>query len=357
MDSLLANYASSDEEYEEQSSTKSKSESKAGEQKLEYLLPKSTSYSSSVFDSFPQPKSSLFTSLPPPKSQRLPNPKPQSENERDVQITESSKPKSSSTSLFSSLPPPKSSSSSSSSKKVVQFRPPTITNARSVSFDDEDEDEGEEERKRKRSKESISTATPAAFLSSIPAPRHSATLGALPTAAGRSRRSVLETVAASSTVSTVNDAESDAFTNPNVEYSNNQSSDTNYAYSSWGSDVENHAYYSGNGAIPNFDAGLNSNASQFGDQTHEVYDHSSSLGAENYAYYGAYPTDVSSVGTAGTDAAGVESNIGSYEAVDYAYAHGQNVEYTDYGVNTQYESNWANSTPAPEVSGLGIRKS
>ncbi|KAL8525951.1 hypothetical protein ACS0TY_015244 [Phlomoides rotata] len=345
MDSLLANYASSDEEQPSSQTKPRKSESKAGEEKVEDFLPKSTSKSSNFFDSLPQPKSSLFTSLPPPKSQPFPNPKPQSQNERDDQVAENSKPKSSSTLLFSSLPRPKSSSSSSSStKRVVQFRPPTITNPYSASLDaeDEDADEGEEERKRKRSKESLSTATPASFLSSIPAPRHSATLGALPTASGRNRRSVLETEAASSNASTVNDTGSDAFTNPNLEYSNSQSNDMNYAYSSWGSGGENHTYYSGNGA----DAGVNSNASHFGDQTHETYDHSSSLGGENYAYYGAHPTDINSVGTAGSIAAGMDSNVGSYEAVDYSYTH------TDHSGNTQYENNWANATPTPEVSGV-----
>ncbi|KAI3461792.1 hypothetical protein Pfo_018455 [Paulownia fortunei] len=339
MDSLLANYASSDEEEQPpppQRITPAKPvklESKAAEEKDEDFLPKSTSKRGGIFNSLPPPKTSLFNSLPPPKSQSFSNPKPQakSEHQREVeQIVENSKPKSSSSSLFSSLPLPKS-SSSSASKKVVQFRPPMIINPYSGSFDDEDEDadEGEQERRRKKSKESISTSSATSFLSSIPAPRYSATLGALPSASGTGRRSMLETDTPASTVSIVSAAGSDAVVNPNLGYLMDQ------------------------------DAGMNSNVRHVGNQSHETYDHSSSLGGESHVYYNAYgvgSTDVSSVSLSGSDA-GMNSNAGSYEAVDYSYGNGQHVEYSnyggsygEYGNNAQYENNWANATALPEES-------
>ncbi|XP_011089607.1 uncharacterized protein DDB_G0271670 isoform X1 [Sesamum indicum] len=376
MDSLLANYASSDdEEREEQppSDKPVKLETGAGVEKDAEFLSESSAKRGGIFSSLPPPKSSLFNSLPPPKSQSLPNPKPQAEfehqrdaDEHDEQIVESSKPKSSSSSsLFASLPPPKSSSSSSSSasKRVVQFRPPTIAKPYSGTFDDEDEDddEGEQERERKRSKESISTSSAKSFLSSIPAPRNSATLGALPSASGAGRRSILETEAPASSV--VSKPGNDAVVNPNVGSLLDQSSELNYGYSSWSSESESHAYYSGYGAVADDNVGLApvGSSSTGNDQFHEVYDHSSSLGGESYAYYGAYgvgSTAVGTVATAGSDA-GMNSNEGSYEAVDYSYGNGQHVEYTnhggsygDYGNDAEYENNWSSTTAVHEVPGI-----
>ncbi|KAL0436673.1 UNVERIFIED_CONTAM: hypothetical protein Sradi_0375200 [Sesamum radiatum] len=163
MDSLLANYGSSDEEEREEQPPPEKPvklENGGGVEKDAEFLSESSAKRGGIFSSLPPPKSSLFNSLPPPKSQSFHNPKPQSKfehqrdaDEHDEQIVESSKPKSSSSSsLFASLPPPKSSSSSSSSasKRVVQFRPPTIAKPHSGTFDDEDEDDDEGEREKRK---------------------------------------------------------------------------------------------------------------------------------------------------------------------------------------------------------------
>ncbi|KAL8026921.1 hypothetical protein ABFX02_14G061400 [Erythranthe guttata] len=290
MDSLLANYASSDDE--EPSPVQRRivpartvnSVSEAG--KDGDFLANPTSKHGGIFNSLPPPKSSLFNSLPPPK--------PQSgfakKRDFDEQIVEKSKPKpSSSSSLFTSLPPPK--PSSSSSKKVVQFRPPTVTNPNSGKFDNEDEDadEGELERQRKRAKESISTASPASFLSSIPAPRHTATLGTMSSASGTNRRSIIETEAPSSNANKIGTTKNDTDTilnNSNTKYLKEE------------------------------------------DPTNEI----TNDGAVDY--------------TAGS----------SY---DYSYGDGQYVDYTNsggsygnYGDHGQYENNWANSIPLPEVSAV-----
>ncbi|GFP98710.1 hypothetical protein PHJA_002014900 [Phtheirospermum japonicum] len=308
MDSLLANYASSDDEDQQPSALSPPAKSVNSDSKTS-IPPKSTSQRGGIFNSLPPPKSSLFNSLPPPKSKPFPNPNHQSELEHDKTV-ESPKPKSSSSSLFSSLPPPKpSSSSSAASKKVVQFRPPMIVNPTAGSFNDEDSDsdEGEQERRRKKSKESISTASATSFLSSIPAPRFSATLGS---ASGR--RSMLETDIPASAVSVAGPTGGDSVANT--------------------------------------------------DQSTEIYDHSSSLDGESSGYYGYYgdggSTDAGGVGTAGIDA-GVNYNVGPGEGVDYSYGNGEHVEYTnygggygDYGNNAQYENNWVDTTVLPEVSGV-----
>ncbi|KAG8371661.1 hypothetical protein BUALT_Bualt13G0111400 [Buddleja alternifolia] len=330
MDSLLANYASSDEESHEEQPPPRKQlipPPKSAENQAidEDFLPKSTSKRGGIFNSLPPPKSSLFNSMPPPKSQSFPNPNPKTQSqfeqrreevgERDGKILENSKPKSSSSSLFSSIPVPKSSSSSSAAKRVVQFRPPTVVNTYSggVDYDDDEDDEGEKERQRKRSKESISTSAPSSLSFSLPAPRYSATLGALPSASGTGRRSMLETDTPTSTVGSASEA-----------------------------------------------AVVNSNVGHLGDQSNETYDHSSSYNGESYAYYsgnGVGSSAVSSDNTAGSDA-GMNSNAGSFE-VDYSYGNEQQAEYTDYngsyadyGNNAQYENNWANVTALPEVSGV-----
>lgn len=287
MDSLLANYASSDEE-----------ENQAPAKPVSSLAP---------------PKSSLFNSLPPPKS------KSKSKSgfdctgdvdKRQVQIVGKDKPRpTSSTSLFSSLPSPKSSlssSSSSASKRVVQFRPPTITNPGNLrDEEDEDADEGEQERKKKRSNERIS---PSSFLSSIiPAPRYSATLGTSSSATGTSRRSMIETNTSPSSVSEV----SNVVVDPNFNEHSNESL----------------AYYSGNYAIPDDgnvgSAPANGIISGNSDQAHEVYGGTYAVGSMDV---------VSGVSTTGSDA-----YSGSYEAIDYSY-------------NTQYDNSWANRTSFPEVS-------
>lgn len=354
MDSLLANYASSDEEEHEElpqvrpitpAAEPDKWEAKAGDGTDEDLPLDSSSKRGGIFKSLPPPKSSLFNSLPPPKSQPLNNHKPGEKSDRRAEVDErdkNSKPKSTSSSLlFSSLPPPKSSesSSSSNSRKVVQFRPPTMMNAYASRVDDDDEEEEEEEdRKRKRSKSSISTTSASSFLSSIPAPKHSATLGALPSASGTGRRSMLETDTPASSASAV----ADEVVNTNDGSTKDQSSEIVYDYSIWSSGSESNAYYSGYADVSD------------ANQPHEVNEQSNGLSGENYAYYGGYGGY--GVGTPAGDDANVNPDTGSYEAADYSYVNEQNVGYNyegsygDYGNNAQYENNWANATALPEAS-------
>ncbi|XP_057488452.1 uncharacterized protein LOC130774437 [Actinidia eriantha] len=220
MDSLLANYASSDEEEQERSEKvdhPAQFASKISGNSSNYShKPKS---SPSLVSSLPPPKSSsssssssLFSFLPPPKS-HLPNPsqaltnhssskpiKQLQEEEEEDEKQQQSRPKSSSSSIFSSLPQPKSQSAdpfalnnlssapNPKPKKVVQLKFP-INPSLLKSRDDEDD----KEREGKKSKESLpQTASVKSFLSSIPAPKNSSTLGALPSAAGSGRRSIVE---------------------------------------------------------------------------------------------------------------------------------------------------------------------
>ncbi|XP_071738051.1 uncharacterized protein [Rutidosis leptorrhynchoides] len=149
MDSLLATYASSDDE----------------EQDQQQPPPPSKQNQSQFGPNF-------LTSLPPPKSN----------------------PNSSSASLFSKLPQPKSERSgpfnvNPKPKKIVQFRPPVITKP----IDDDDEEEDDDDITQPK-KENILPQAPSvmSFLSSIPAPRNSGSLGALPSSSGTGRRSILE---------------------------------------------------------------------------------------------------------------------------------------------------------------------
>ncbi|KAL6499986.1 hypothetical protein OROGR_027896 [Orobanche gracilis] len=351
MDSLLDNYASSDDE--EQPSPPPltsqrippvklvRSETKVEEERDGSLLPKSITERGGIFNSLPPPKSSIFNSHPPPKSNSFSYPKPNTESEyddRDEHIVENLKP-------------------NPSSKKVVQFRPPIIVNPSTSGFDDKDEDsdEGEQERQSNKSKESISTSSVTSFLSSIPAPRHSATLGSLPLASGR--RSMLETDTPASTVSIAGATGIDAVVNTD------QSKDRSHGYSSLISLSGNHGHYSDNAAGPDgkFDRAPRSNISMGGDacmnQVHEKNDHSNSLGVESsgyYGYYGVGSADASGVMPA-SDAA-MNFSAGSYEGGDGNVGH---VEYTnyygsygEYVNNAQYESNWANTTLLPDESGV-----
>ncbi|GER57340.1 prolinerich protein PRCC [Striga asiatica] len=346
MDSLLANYASSDDDDQPSPRVLSekpvRSESIAGVARdEENSPPKSTPTRGGIFNSLPPPKSSLFNSLPPPKSKPFTNPKPQIESEhqrevngRDEQNAGNSNPKPSSASLFSSLPRPKSSSSSSSSstaKRVVQFRPPTIVNPRTDEDDDSDEDEHESQ--RKKAKETISTASATSFLSSIPAPKHSATLGSLPSALGR--RSMLETDTRASIATTG----SDSVVGPV------KPSEVSHGYSGLNSES---AYSDENAADGNFDlapeSGINMGIDVGMNHINTVNDYFSSSGGESSAYYGYYGI-------------GPSENEGSDGVPDYPYGNGDYAAYAggygDYDNNAQYGNNWNNITglPEPEVSG------
>ncbi|CAN8271116.1 unnamed protein product [Cochlearia groenlandica] len=151
MESLVASYASSDEEEEDRHRQHS------------------SSSSSSPLSVIPKPKesrSSPFISSPPP---------PKTSISRQQNHNPSS----------SSLP-----------KRVVQIRLPL--NPTPTKLDDEDEEEEEEEKARKKKKKRKQMESAAShdssvrsFLSSIPAPKSSQTLGALPSS-GSARRSNLE---------------------------------------------------------------------------------------------------------------------------------------------------------------------
>nr|GMD28053.1 proline-rich protein PRCC [Ipomoea batatas] len=166
MDSLLANYASSDEEdREEGSSPQQTRRSRQHENDYEDVSLSVANKPSSLF-SLPPPKSSssLLSSLPAPKALRadpfnLPTP------------------------LASSEPKP---------KKVVQFKPPLISSGIKDSIVDDDEDEEEKEKEKRRKGSALQTPSVKSFLSSLPVPKSSGTLGALPLGSGTSRRSILE---------------------------------------------------------------------------------------------------------------------------------------------------------------------
>ncbi|KAJ0984176.1 hypothetical protein J5N97_002532 [Dioscorea zingiberensis] len=154
MESLLANYASDDDEGEEKS-------------------PKSIPNSNPASDS-------LLSSLPPPKS--LPKTPPFDPNPSKSDPADLPKLRSS---LFSSLPPPK---SVQNPKKIVKFTPPVNPTAlKSTDLDEDDEDE-EIERKPVEA----SSLNPSRGLASLlPPPKNSLCLAPNPSAAS-SRRSVLE---------------------------------------------------------------------------------------------------------------------------------------------------------------------
>ncbi|XP_073291571.1 uncharacterized protein [Primulina huaijiensis] len=363
MDSLLANYASSDEEEQKQHSKPLVSKSEAEEE--QDFPSKSTSRPGGIFSSLPPPKSSLFNSLPPPKSQSFPDPEPptnyvQQDEQIDDHVRENSKPKASSSSLFSSLPTPKSSTSASSSttsKKVVQFRPPPMINLFSSGVNDEDEDEDEEERQRKKSKASLSTSA-MSFLSSMPAPKNSATLGAMPSALGSGRRCIIESEARDSTESVTG---SDKVVSSNVGFLNDQSDEMNYDNSSWSLGSESSKSYSAvesfhgenvasavvSSVMENDGDGVNSNLGSSEVKSDEL----------NYDYSGRI---------SGTESYYNHHNGGKFvsvgpEAVDYSYGDEDNSDYPNYAAgygyyssNPQNENNWADTsimTAFPEASG------
>ncbi|KAJ4963924.1 hypothetical protein NE237_023863 [Protea cynaroides] len=194
MESLLANYASSDDEDEKKQQISSKSTSNFSE--LTSISNETPKHSSS---SLPQGKSpSSFFSLPPPKS-HLPNLRTFTNPSFSEPSPEPTKP----SSVFSSLPPPKSSlpnplarknpsSSDSNSKRVIQFKPPINQSLLSRDVDkDEDEDEKENERKpTKEVKYSESSSSLKSFFSNLPAPKNS--LGSGTPSLGSGRRSIIQ---------------------------------------------------------------------------------------------------------------------------------------------------------------------
>ncbi|CAN6452743.1 unnamed protein product [Victoria cruziana] len=264
MDSLLANYASSDDEDEQpgrealkssyptpnsappplpepfSANNRGQSESKG---RLFGSLPPPKA-SSSPFGSLPPPKSSssLFTSIPPPKtSSSLPP------------------PKSSSSSLFTSLPPPKTSQGSSSgpaTKKVIQFRPPINPDLFKPGSDDEDERES----KIPRKKEADSSANVSSFsnLSALlPPPKQS--LGQ----SSFSRRSVIETDR--------NDDRIEERTSSNAEAPSNSDVPLQGSYLEPGVEYPDWSYGGDAGGVGGDTSGMSSDATQY---------------QENYGEYG-----------------------------------------------------------------------
>lgn len=292
MDSLLANYASSDDEDKP---------------------PPPPPKPSSLFSSLPQPKpkpSSFFNSLPPPKQTQsnlpphhdneeqdqdsrsslfssLPKPKPSSlfpslPTPKQTQLEEDDQDSKPPSSVFSSLPAPKSQIPNkpiTNPKRVVQFTPPINPYFANSSQLDEDDDDDEEEERRRRKASEASSAQPlsvTSFLSAIPAPRNSATLGVSSglgsgSGSGSGRRAIVETESVDSKV------ESDVGVDQNIaSYANPQSNfDQNAVnYEAYGG-YETYQY----GIDQNADSGAHLQAGISGS-------HASSYG--NYNGYGGY---------------------------------------------------------------------
>lgn len=242
--------------------------------------------------SLPKPSTSLFFSLPKPKS-------------------------SSSSSLFSSLPQPKTHNTDSlhsspvvPAKRVVQFRPPPINppSSSSAGGDDEDDEDEDEEEKRKKKRQTIQTSSVKSFLSSIPAPRNSATLGASSSGSGTGRRSII-------------DADVPGLKNANVvgTATDNEAGVSGYYESHSG--VDQSSTSSSGGVSESSGYAATGGASDYSNWP---------SGTENYAGYGGY--------------AGYDGVSGDYQNGDYAnYWQGQ---YESYPADD------SSASVVPEVSGL-----
>ncbi|KAI3760307.1 hypothetical protein L1987_50700 [Smallanthus sonchifolius] len=244
MDSLLASYASSDEDEPQQSPS-----------------PKQNQPSSKFGGNF-------FSSLPPPQ-QTLANPNPSSSNPNQFPQTQSR-------SLFSKLPQPKSERSAPFSlnpkpKKIVQFRPPVPIKP----VDDDDEDDDGEKEVIKKDNSIPQAPSVKSFLSSIPAPRNSGSLGALPSAAGSGRRSILEAeVSGSSNSNVVKETVKKSGDNQ-VKYDANVAA-TSADYASY--DYNSYEQYQNVGT----------DNSSYGPADPGSDDHANYSGYEGYSDYGSY---------------------------------------------------------------------
>lgn len=274
--------------------------------------------SSSLSASLPKPSSSLFSSLPQPKS------------------TSSSL----SSSVFSSLPQPTKTHHSdtqilgpahSATKRVVQFRPPPINPSTNVGNNDEDEDDKDQEEEKEKKQPVVQTSSVKSFLSSIPAPRNSATLGALPSASGTGRRSIIDAdvpgVKDSNAVNAVSGSEAGVSTSIIGNYEGGQLGNDQMSMSSGGGVSDSSGYEIGGGG----------DYSNWGGSGNEDY--------ANYVDYGGY-----------------ENGGGSGVAGDYQNWDGGNGDSVNYGGNYgsfanygQYQSDWGDAstvTMAPEGSGF-----
>ncbi|CAL0306995.1 unnamed protein product [Lupinus luteus] len=298
MDSLLANYASSDEE-EQQQQPPNPIPSKTTS------LSSSSNNTSSFFSSLPKPKSSpssFFSSLPQPNQSSI-NPSSKSAK---------------SSSLLSSLPNPKSQIQEHQPKKVVQFRPPIIPLPKPAELDDDDDDvEEEKERIRRRNSESsIQAPSVKSFLSSIPAPRNSTTLG-VQSSSGSGRRSIIQTEASEPAPISVSAAESDVAVDQNAGDYANYENYPNYQYAT-DPNSEDHVNYEN---YPNYQYATDPNA-----------------GSEFYSY-GSYDSVVDHSDSSVSQS--VEVGSASYGSVNDAYG-----SYSGYGDNVHYGNNWVDELPA-----------
>ncbi|XP_020594919.1 flocculation protein FLO11-like, partial [Phalaenopsis equestris] len=214
MDSLLANYASSDDEGEAEEVSRPISTSKLSSLSTNLPPPKSSSFFSSLpppriaTSSSPSSSSPLFSSIPPPKSQfpnhSLDDYKREDDGGKPYRKLPSSSifsslppPKTSSSATYSSLPAPKSQSGNPSNKpsldqnarKVVPFTIPL--NPSMLKSHDPDEEE-DEEMIRKVRKDAPPLSAPKALSSMLPAPKNSICL-APAQSMGVLRRSSLQT--------------------------------------------------------------------------------------------------------------------------------------------------------------------
>lgn len=261
--------------------------------------------SSRLSPSLPKPSSSLFASLPQPKS-------------------------SSTSSLFSSLPQPAKTRypdagapppAQSARKRVVQFQPPPLNSSTNVGNEDDDEDEEQEQKKQPV----VQTASVKSFLSSIPAPKNSATLGTLPSASGSGRRSIIDADVPGLKDSKVANAAG--------------GSEAGVSSSSIGGQSTNHQTSVSSGGDLSNSSGYGSGGGDYSSWGHESGNYA------NHAGYGAYENN------GGSGVAGDYQNWdgGNGDSVNYSGDYGS---YANYG---QYESNWADVSTAavePEVSGF-----
>lgn len=318
MESLFANYASSDEDEDEEKHQQPQVQRSNSSNPTRDF---STSSSSSPFLSLPPPKSQSKTS---PNSTTYASLKPQQLlDDEELHIGNSDKPKStSSSSLFSVLPPPKTtkadppplpnllSSSDPKPKRVVQFKPPVNPFSVKSSSADEDEDEDEKEKQRKRSASFAQTSSVKSFLSSIPAPKNSTTLGVL--GSGSGRRSTVEADVPVSNPASSN-SQNEVLVNSNTGYSEIQQVDGSFESSMGGFD------------------GPSQHSAIAGD-----YMNWSVQGYVNHEGYAGYGNDGAS---------------------DYSHAAPLNVNYVDYDSNygtytgyEQYGHNWTDESSATAAS-------
>ncbi|OEL26373.1 hypothetical protein BAE44_0012606 [Dichanthelium oligosanthes] len=201
MDSLLASYASSDDDADEAPPAPA-----AG------AKPSTASSSGGIFSSLPQPKSaSLFSSLPAPKSAPTPTaawggdagakPPTASSGGGGGGIF-SSLPQPKSSALFSTLPAPKSApgptfssipapKSSGNPKRVVQYRPQPIRQPTGDSSDDEEDDAKKRRATGAEARLPPVSAGSGPVSSFLPPPKHSLGLGS--GGGASARRSAIDT--------------------------------------------------------------------------------------------------------------------------------------------------------------------